>query len=200
MELINTRDAFTRVCVLPNPYDSQQCDYTHAFHTTFNVMFDTFKQFILVQLRKGRIATFLVVDNANFLNEWGYTVEHPIEQLKRAAEASGTEWNAAHVHSDPMYWSGHGAIHTWSTSRDRIPAPVTTLFQAFSTTCAHEEIPDMDVFVNWAYAPLVRHDGSESFHSIFGAGRPLSSYRTRDTMLPVVSMCTTEQHWVWIWA
>lgn len=144
---------------------------------TFRYMFYKFKKGVLVQVRNGRLATFLPFSNVHYRNEWWRSVNTSANFPPNSLPVE--EWysnNGLMRHESPCNETDTGMCH---------------LKHMFETLCKQRSVPDVDVFVNKRDFPLLKEDGTEPYESLWGEGVELQSHAYAH-YTPVLGMTTSD--------
>ena len=145
-----------------------------AVSNTFKYIFYKFKKGIFIQIRQGRVRTFLPFSNVYFVNEWNHNI---IDQNESTL--------------DKKYWYTNNGIMRFESPINETDTGHCHIKHMFEYLCKHEKIPDVDFFVNKRDFPILKNDFTEPYENIWDSEQqPLVSHKY-EKYAPILSMVST---------
>lgn len=169
---------------------TRSCPYTYSIWrdymisnkcimNTFRYIFYKFKKGIFIQIRNGKLETFLPFSNAFFVNEWYDKIDLP-EGFKSDL--------------DKRFWySNNGLLRFESpiNETDTGHCQIKHMFQELCNQYQHT-IPDIDFFLNKRDFPILKRNRTEPYHNIWdNTNHPLVSHNYLN-YVPILSMVSAD--------
>jgi len=155
--------------------------YASTRHT-FQYLFYKFKKGIFLQIRNGRLLTFLPFSNAFFVNEWSDRLILPDTLVQQP--------NVLPV----QQWYSNNGLFRYEAPCNETDTGACQMKNMFEELCAAHgsTLPDVDLFINRRDFPLLKTDGTEPYHHLYDReDHPLCSHQY-EAYTPVLSSCVAD--------
>jgi hypothetical protein len=151
-----------------------------SIQNTFEYIFYKFKKGIFIQIRNGKLETFLPFSNHFFVNEWSDRVSLP-EHLKSHPDTKILP---------KRFWYTNNGLIRFESPINETDTGHCQLKHMFQELCNQyqDSIPDIDFFINKRDFPLLKKNKTEPYHHIWdNENQPLVSH-CYDQYAPILSM------------
>lgn len=164
---------------------------------TFNYLFQKFGSGIYIQIKNGKIESFIPFINTNFVNEWANLVNLPkkyknLEEyfLEKQKELGG---KLRYIKNKDLWTASNCLLHTEKQNTTNInDSHWVEIYQMINETCKNHKIDDVDFFMNTKAFPLLRNDFCEPYEQIYGEGKFLTSHYYT-SYHPILSVSTNDK-------
>ena len=166
---------------------------------TFYYMFYKIKKGVFISIRNGKIQLYLPFTNKHFKNEWGHLIKAPpgkqvSDIIKQCALNEGRKWNPKRLNNDFSKWWANNCLLRYEYPPMDTDRNIDTVEKYFTMLCEKEDVPDIDFFVNKRDFPILKRNGTEPYHHIWGTkDKPLVSHNY-NKYTPVLSMVSTADY------
>lgn len=166
---------------------------------TFYYMFYKIKKGVFISIRNGKIQLYLPFTNMHFKNEWGELIKAPpgkqvSDVIKQCALNEGRKWNEKRLNNDFSKWWANNCLLRYEYPPREMDRNLDTIERYFSMLCEKEDVPDVDFFVNKRDFPILKRNGTEPYHHIWGTkDKPLISHNY-NKYAPILSMVSASDY------
>jgi len=166
---------------------------------TFYYMFYKIKKGVFISIRNGKIQLYLPFTNMHFKNEWGELIKAPSGKqvsdiIRQCALNEGRKWNEKRLNNDFSKWWSNNCLLRYEYPPRETDRNIDTVEKYFSMLCEKEDVPDIDFFVNKRDFPILKRDGTEPYHHIWGTkDKPLISHNYNN-YAPILSMVSASDY------
>lgn len=143
----------------------------------FKYIFDTFKKSIFVQIKRGKVAHFLNLDNQSYENSWHSRVN--FDEFKITPEIQ-----------DPPKWFANNYLVRFEKPFSESTIGRLELLDMFNALCETFDLgkgKTLEFFVNRRDFPLLRRDGKHPYAAIYGQNEPSGAPKCAVKLLSMVS-------------
>ena len=174
----------------------------NAVIDTFRYLFYKFKKAIFVKIKDNKLVTFLPFSNAKYVNEWGDLIRFDnnkyksmIDFMRYVSILQGYKnFSEKRINGLKNTWYFNNCIIRSEYPTGEGDAGVTQEINMLKTLCETRKLPDIEFFINRRDFPLLKRDGTEPYHNIFGTeNKPLISHNY-EKYLPILSNVTDNNY------
>ena len=159
---------------------------------TFNYLFQKFGSGIYIQIKNGKLESFIPFINTDFVNDWANLINLPkkyktIEEyfLDKQKELGG---KLKYMKNKDLWSASNCLLHT-DKQNSINDSHWSEIYQMISETCKVHKIDDVDFFINIKAFPLLRNDFCEPYEYIYGKNKFLTSHYY-SSYHPILSIST----------
>lgn len=148
-------------------------------YATFLYIYYKFKKGIYMCVNDNTLVNFLPFSNISYYNEWSHMIQvdpkyHTFKDLiDQVSIKSGCK---------PQYilpqteWRTNNGLFRYDYSPKEGETNIALLNNMFSKLISSRSLPDVEFFINKKDFPLLRTDGTEPYHNIYGYDYPVVSH------------------------
>ncbi|NDC54742.1 MAG: hypothetical protein EBZ74_10790 [Planctomycetia bacterium] len=172
----------------------------HDIINTFIYISEKFKKGIFLKYIENKLTVFLPFSKVNFENEWNHKIKVNPKKYKKLTELiryisklEKKEFISSRFNYEVNKWSGNNGLVRSEFPISEGDNGLNMIRDMFRTLSQKREVPNIEYFVNKRDFPLLKKDGTESYHHFFGKQQTLLSH-SFSKYSPILSMNTTDDH------
>lgn len=155
-------------------------NYDECIDNTFKYIFHKFKKGIFVHIKDGKLYKFVAFCKANYINEfssklvvdpeyksWGNMFEYIKQHTNQTYQID--------IDTKYAWWANNGLIR-YEKSKYEQDIGVDYIYTILSKMLNKYQVSDCTFFINKRDFPILKSNGTEPYHSIWGTDTPLVSH------------------------
>jgi hypothetical protein len=167
---------------------------TKTVINTFNYLFQKFGSGIFVQIKDGKLKSFIPFINTNFVNDWSNLIQLPsrYKDLESYYEDKQHELGGKikYLKSKDL-WNASNCLLQTEKIISINDSHWVELYHMIKMACENHEIDDVEFFMNMKIFPVLKNDFTEPYNYIHGEGEILKN-QNYNTYHPILSINTND--------